>query len=115
MGTRGSLTIVNFVAPNVYHYLSVTSSESDSESGAGVMRTRTRTEKHYGPDGGATYQYQLDVFARAIQAQPNGGVASTPAGALTAGVLDDAAGTMALIDAIYRAGGLAPRVSPPSI
>ncbi|OLE28716.1 MAG: oxidoreductase [Actinobacteria bacterium 13_1_20CM_3_71_11] len=92
VGDAGTIRVLNFVLPQRYHRLSVRTAGG------------RRTERVPGP---ATYTCQLRAFRDAI-------VHGTP-------VLTDAADavpTMALIDATYRAAGLAPRrptgqVQPP--
>lgn len=48
-GTRGTAELSNFVAPWIYHYITVKSSEQDGG------RLRKRTEKRYGDLGWTTY------------------------------------------------------------
>jgi predicted dehydrogenase len=80
VGSRGSLSVVNPVAPQAYHRLSVR-----------VGDTR-RTEKF---PHRASYAYQLDAFAAAVL---RGEPVKTSAA--------DAVETMTVIDEIYRAAGL---------
>jgi predicted dehydrogenase len=82
-GERGRIKLVNFVAPQFFHRLTVTTGG------------RTRRER---VPGGATYAYQLAAFRDAV-----GGADTnlTPA--------SDAVPTMRLIDAVYTAAGLRPR------
>jgi predicted dehydrogenase len=87
-GTRGRLRILNPWMPQLFHRLRV-------ETPAG-----SRSERCPGP---ATYTCQLEAFARTVRG-----------GALAPTDLDDAIANMALIDAVYRAAGLAPRVPTPA-
>jgi predicted dehydrogenase len=82
-GDAGSIKVVNFAAPQLYHRLTVR---------RGAER---RTEKVPGP---ATYTCQLLAFRDAVTA---GGPVLTDAA--------DAVRTMRLIDDAYRAAGLEPR------
>jgi predicted dehydrogenase len=87
-GTRGRLRILNPWMPQLFHRLRV-----ETERGS-------RSERCPGP---ATYTAQLAAFARVVR-----GGAPAPTD------LDDAIANMALIDAAYRAAGLAPRVPTPA-
>ncbi|MDQ7809417.1 Gfo/Idh/MocA family oxidoreductase [Amycolatopsis sp. A133] len=80
VGSRGSLSVVNPVAPQAYHRLSVRVGDA------------RRTEKF---PRRATYAYQLDAFAAAVL---RGEPVKTSAA--------DAVETMTVIDEIYRAAGL---------
>jgi predicted dehydrogenase len=82
-GERGELTIFNYLAPQIYHRLTI--------------RTGGTT-RHERVPGESTYSYQLRAFADAV-----GGADTnlTPAA--------DAVPTMRLIDAAYTAAGLTPR------
>jgi predicted dehydrogenase len=83
VGHEGELKVFNFVAPHLYHRLTVrTSRRRWSERVAGEP----------------TYTCQLRAFAAAVR---GGGEVLTPA--------SDAVHTMQLIDDIYRAAGLQPR------
>ncbi len=84
-GDAGELSVFNFVAPHVFHRLSV--------------RTAER-RWHERVPGEPTYVCQLRAFAAAVR---DGGEVLTPAA--------DAVNTMRLIDAIYVAAGLRPRAS----
>ena len=80
VGDCGELRVLNPVAPQVFHRLSVRSAD-----GKRVERFSRR----------ASYAYQLDAFAAAVlRGQP---VKTTP---------EDAVANMTVIDAIYRAAGL---------
>ena len=82
-GERGKMNVLNFIAPQVYHRLTVHTPQGH------------RTE-HMAGD--ATYTYQLRAFAQAI-------TKGTP-------VLTDpieAVANMRVIDAVYRHAGLQPR------
>jgi predicted dehydrogenase len=82
-GEHGELRILNYIAPQLYHRLTV--------------RTVDGT-RHERLTGDTTYTYQLRAFAgAALRAGPN----LTPA--------DDAVHTMRLIDDVYQAAGLTPR------
>jgi predicted dehydrogenase len=79
-GSRGSISILNPVAPQAYHRVSVR---------VGGARRAERFPRR------PSYSYQLDAFAAAIQE-------GTPVKTSAA----DAVNTMSVIDAIYRAAGL---------
>jgi predicted dehydrogenase len=83
VGTEGELRIFNYLMPSAYHRLSVT------------RAGRTTREK---VPGEPTYTHQLRAFAAAVL---DGGPNLTPP--------EDSVRTMELIDAVYRAAGLAPR------
>ncbi len=83
LGDNGSIKVLNFAAPHLYHRMTV-------RSGG-----RRHHEKVPGP---ATYTLQLQAFRAAVV---EGGPVLTDA--------DDAVHTMALIDDAYRAAGLEPR------
>jgi predicted dehydrogenase len=83
VGSRGELSVINPVAPQLFHRTRV-----KSERGA-----RTEHVKD-----GTSYGHQLEAFARAVR---DGTPFPTTA--------DDAVKNMAVIDAIYRAAGLQPR------
>jgi predicted dehydrogenase len=83
VGERGTLSVFNPQAPQIFHLLSVRS--------AG----RTRRER---VRGGPTYEYQLRAFVDAVAGQPT--VLTPPA---------DSVANMEVIDSIYRAAGLEPR------
>jgi predicted dehydrogenase len=80
---KGELRILNYIAPQFYHRLTV--------------RTADGT-RHERVPGDPTYTYQLRAFADAVL---RGGPNLTPA--------DDSVRTMQLIDDVYRAAGLTPR------
>jgi predicted dehydrogenase len=82
------MRILNPWMPQLFHRLRVETAQG------------SRSERCPGP---ATYTCQLDAFARAVR---DG--ASVPTD------LDDAIANMALIDAAYRAAGLAPRAPTPA-
>jgi predicted dehydrogenase len=80
VGERGSLSVLNYVAPHVYHRLSV--------------RTPER-RWHERVPGEATYTHQMRAFAdAALRGRP---VLTPPS---------DSVATMTIIDDIYRAAGL---------
>ena len=82
VGDRGELRVLNPVLPHIFHRLSVRSADGNRR----VERFPRRT----------SYAYQLDAFAAAVlRGEP---VKTTP---------EDAIENMAVIDAIYRAAGLA--------
>ncbi|WP_370971187.1 Gfo/Idh/MocA family protein [Amycolatopsis sp. cg9] len=83
IGSKGSLSVLNPVAPQAFHRFSVRVGES------------RRTEKF---PRRASYAYQLDAFAAAVL---RGEPVKTSAA--------DAVATMTVIDEIYRAAGLSPR------
>ena len=83
-GERGTMTLVNYVAPQVWSRFTVTA--------AG----RRRRERLTGGD--ATYTHQLRAFAAAVRGEPAN--LTPPA---------DSVATMSLIDDIYAAAGLPPR------
>jgi predicted dehydrogenase len=82
-GSRGSLRVFNYVAPHVYHRLTVRTPEG------------TRHERVAGE---STYAHQLRAFAAAVA-----GGAPVPSDA------EDGVRTMTLVDEVYCAAGLAPR------
>jgi predicted dehydrogenase len=82
-GTRGELRVINPIAPQFFHRVSVRS--------AGGKRSERAKD-------GTSYGHQLEAFARAVR---DGAAFPTTA--------DDAVKNMAVIDAIYRAAGLEPR------
>jgi len=82
-GERGTLKVFNFVAPQVYHRLTV---------------TIDGTTRHERVAGQTTYEYQLRAFAAAVSGADTN--LTPPA---------DSVRTMAVIDAVYRAAGLTPR------
>jgi predicted dehydrogenase len=85
IGDRGELRVVNPVLPHIFHRLSVRSADGNR-----VERFPRRT----------SYAYQLDAFAAAVlRGEP---VKTTP---------QDAIENMAVIDAIYEAAGLSPRMA----
>lgn len=85
LGERGTLSVTNYLMPNVYHRLKVT------------VDGRTRTEKVAGE---ATYTHQLRAFAKAVGGETAENL--TPP--------EDSVRTMGLIDAAYRAAGLPSRL-----
>ncbi len=87
VGDRGRMRVFNYVAPQYYHRLSVT-------TGGRTRRERVKGEP--------TYTLQLRAFAAAVL---RGAPLLTPA--------DDAVVTMGLIDQIYAAAGLPRRGAPP--
>jgi predicted dehydrogenase len=82
-GETGSVHVLNFVAPQLYHRLTV--------------RTPTGRTKERVP-GKASYAYQLEAFRQSIV--DGAPVLTGPA---------DAVRTMELVDAAYRAAGMRPR------
>lgn len=82
-GDRGELSVLNPIAPQFYHRLTV-------RTAAGKRSERLR--------GDASYTYQLRAFVAAVRSG-----ASVPTGP------DDAIRNMQVIDAVYRAAGLQPR------
>lgn len=85
-GEAGEMRVLNFIAPHIYHRLTVRTAQG------------WRSERVAGE---ATYTYQLRAFAQAIQqgtAVPTG-----PA---------EAVANMRVIDAVYRKAGLHPRSTP---
>jgi len=87
-GTRGRMRILNPWMPQLFHRLRV-----ETPQGA-------RSEQSPGP---GTYSCQLEAFVRAVR---DGAPVPTD--------LDDAVANMTLIDAAYRAAGLAPRAPTPA-
>jgi predicted dehydrogenase len=84
VGSRGTMSVVNFAAPQMWSRFTVT------VDGA---RRRERC------GGEATYTHQLRAFAAAVRGEPAN---LTPP--------SDSVATMSLIDDIYRAAGLPTRV-----
>jgi len=82
-GDDGEITVLNPLAPDRFHRLTVRSAQ-----GRRVERSSRR----------ATYDFQLDAFVAAVQRGE----------AIVTGP-DDAIATMSLIDDVYRAAGLEPR------
>lgn len=82
-GTRGTLRVLNPIAPQFFHRVSVA-----SERGKRSERVRD----------GTSYGHQLAAFARGVR--EGAAFPTTP---------EDAVKNMAVIDAIYRAAGLEPR------
>jgi predicted dehydrogenase len=80
IGERGTLTVTNFVAPQVWSRFTAT------------IDGRRRHERF---DGAATYVHQLRAFAAAVRGEPAN---LTPP--------SDSVATMSLIDDIYTAAGL---------
>lgn len=83
IGCKGEIRVLNYLAPQFFHRLSV-------RSGSGRWTERV--------PGDATYTYQMRAFAAAVS---DGGEVLTPA--------SDAVATMTVIDNIYLAAGLQPR------
>ncbi len=88
-GTRGELKVINATVPQLYHRLSVRTSDGK------------RVEKC---PGEATYTYQLKAFARAVRE----GIEPVVTHA-------DSIANMTVIDAVYRAAGLPLRGGPTSV
>jgi predicted dehydrogenase len=82
-GTRGELRVLNPVAPQYFHRVSV-------KSAVGARSERVHD--------GTSYGHQLAAFVRAVRE-----------GAPFPTTADDAVRNMAAVDAIYRAAGLEPR------
>jgi predicted dehydrogenase len=82
-GENGELRILNYLAPQLYHRLTIRTADGS---------------RHEKVPGEATYTYQLRAFADAVL---RGGPNLTPA--------SDAVHTMRLIDDVYEAAGLRPR------
>lgn len=55
IGEKGELYTNNYIAPHLFHYLTVKTGES------------TRTEKHFDPSGASSYRLQLESFVNAIK------------------------------------------------
>lgn len=83
-GERGTMQVLNYVMPQMYHRLRVT------------VNGRTRHER---VRGAATYELQLRAFVAAVNGRPSANL-TPPA---------DSVVTMELIDEVYRAAGLEPR------
>ncbi|GBF99789.1 16S rRNA (cytosine(1402)-N(4))-methyltransferase [Raphidocelis subcapitata] len=104
-GTRGRLTMDNFLVPFFFHRITVSASPGDDGPAA------TRSVCVHGA-GESNYWLQLRRFAddvAALEGRGSGG--RTPAEAAAA-VREDARGAVAnaaLVDAVYRAAGLRPR------
>lgn len=87
IGSRGTMRVVNPLAPQFFHRLVVRTD--------GGRRTERLTRR-------SSYAYQLDAFAGAVlRGEP---ILTDP---------DDSVRTMTVIDAIYRAAGLPPREPAP--
>jgi predicted dehydrogenase len=88
-GEQGRLTIINPLAPHIWHRLSVTA--------GGRRRVERLSRKH-------TYDYQLDAFCAAVlRGEP---ILTPPS---------DAVANMRVIDGVYRAAGLRVRGTPQPI
>ena len=79
-GSEGSIGILNFIKPEVYHRLKV-------RSAAGVRRERV--------PGGSTYRTQLAAFAEAVRT-----------GEPPVTTISDSVKNARVIDAVYLAAGL---------
>ena len=79
-GSRGSIRILNFIKPEVYHRVRV--------------RTDGRIRREHVP-GGSTYRAQLAAFAEAVRA-----------GTQPVTTVSDSVKNMRVIDAVYLAAGL---------
>lgn len=79
-GNRGSIGILNFIKPEVYHRLKI-------RTAAGVRNERV--------PGGSTYKAQLEAFAEAIRT-----------GTQPVTTISDAVKNARVIDAVYLAAGL---------
>jgi predicted dehydrogenase len=88
IGERATLRVINPLAPQVWHRISV-------KGAAGSRRERVA--------GGPTYAYQLAAFVAAVR---DGSPTLTPP--------SDSVATMRVIDDIYRAAGLQPRSPTPA-
>lgn len=86
VGSRGTIDLLNFIKPEVYHHLVV-------RSGAGRRVERV--------PGGSTYATQLAAFVDAVR--DGGSVVTTTS---------EAVRTLEVIDAIYAKAGLPPRGMP---
>lgn len=82
-GKLGEMRVLNFIAPQLYHRLT-------------VRTAQVRRSEHLAGD--ATYTYQLRAFARVILQG-----AEVPTGPA------EAVANMRVIDAVYRQAGLHPR------
>lgn len=82
-GTRGSLHILNFMKPEVFHRLTIRSGDT------------RRVER---VPGGSTYRAQLESFVAAVRGGP-------PISTTTA----EAVKTLSVVDAIYERAGMTPR------
>jgi predicted dehydrogenase len=87
-GEEGEMHVLNFIAPHIYHRLTICTSKG-------------RRTEHVA--GESTFTHQLRAFAQSIT---QGVPVSTGA--------DEAIANMRVIDAIYRQAGLQPRGSPHS-
>lgn len=85
VGERGTMSVLNYAMPQAYHRLRVT------------IDGRTRREK---VQGEATYTCQLRAFEAAVRGEDTN---LTPP--------SDSVATMRLIDDVYRAAGLEPRLT----
>lgn len=86
VGTRGSIALLNFIKPEVYHHL--------------VIRTGSGRRIERVP-GGSTYATQLAAFVGAVRG-----------GAPVVTTTDDAVRTLTVIDSVYQKAGLPPRGLP---
>jgi predicted dehydrogenase len=88
-GELGSLYVYNFIAPSIYHYLTVT------------IKDKTTTEKVYG-NGAPTYYYQLDGFVKAVRGEIK------PSEYYKHGITsaEEAVRNMKVMDQVYEKSGL---------
>jgi len=115
-GTRGRVTIDNFVVPFFGHCITVSTAPTGVDGGMGGRpSSSTRTVSVYGT-GETNYWYQLRRFVDDVTVLIRGSGGGAGGGQTEAGVLaamrcdaQDAVANMALIDAIYQAAGLRPR------
>ncbi len=85
-GDDGEIRVLNPLAPDKFHRLTITTTRP----------TKTRHVEH--STRRATYDFQLEAFARAVERGDP--ILTGP---------DDSIATMTVIDAVYRAAGLEPR------
>ncbi|GLC69143.1 hypothetical protein PLESTF_000794700 [Pleodorina starrii] len=116
-GDRGHLHCSNFIMPvfgNVVR-LTTTAVPAGAEAGAGSSgKTTTTVTRVYG-SGESTYYYQLSRFARDVgtvkEATERGDAGSLfAASSILSDDATDSIANMRLIDAVYVAAGLAPRL-----
>jgi len=88
-GDDGEIRVLNPLAPDKFHRLTIKTTHSDKTTKSKHVEHSSRR---------ATYDFQLEAFARAVERGDP--VVTGP---------DDAIATMTVIDAVYRAAGLEPR------
>lgn len=92
VGEEATLEVENFIAPFLYHSLTITPNKGSA-----------KVEKLYG-DGATTYELQLQAFVEAVRTGTVQGVE---------GSMADALSNMQLLDSMYTKAGMEPRIGFP--